>query len=218
MKRWRVRVLEVLEGALVARVIGDDQEEAFGRLQHLGALLDGQEAAVVGQGVDEDGGVLARLDDLVQVADGAGLHGTGEGAIDPARRFALEQVAAYEVACREVFVAGDRDHGQRPLGAIVARDRHRTAEAPRHVLDEARLATAGGTLEQHRDALFERGLEHLDLVADGQVVRLYVRLVLLDGVLTKGAGLVLVSKVVTDSRPPQAPRHAAATALNSRDT
>ena len=105
-------VLEVLEGALVAGVVGDDEQEAFGRLEDLGALLDRQQAAVVGQGVDEDGGVLARLDDLVQVADGAGLDGAGQRAVDPAGGLALEQVAADEVAGREVLVAGDGDEGQ----------------------------------------------------------------------------------------------------------
>ena len=182
-------VLEVLEGALVARVVGDDQQEALGRLQHLRALLQRQQAAVVGQGVDEDGGVLARLDDLVQVADGAGLDRTRQRAVDPARRLALEQVAADEVAGREVFVTGDGDDGQSLVEATAVRGRavvsidHRLAETPGHVFDEAGLAAARRALEQHRDALFEGRGEHLDLVGDREVVGLYVRLVLLDGVL-----------------------------------
>ena len=113
-------VLEVLEGALVARVVGDDEEEAVGGLEDLGALLDRQQAPVVGEGVDEDGGVLARLDDLVQVADGAGLDGAGQRAVDPARGLALEQVAADEVAGGEVLVAGDGDDGQGLVEAAVA--------------------------------------------------------------------------------------------------
>ena len=53
---------------------------------------------MVGEGVDEDGGVLARLDDFVEVADGAGLHRARERSVDPAGRLAFEQVAADEVA------------------------------------------------------------------------------------------------------------------------
>ena len=116
-------VLEVLEGALVARVVGDDEQEAVGGLEDLGALLDRQQAAVVGEGVDEDGGVLAGLDDLVQVADGAGLDGAGQRAIDPARRLAFEEVAADEVAGGEVFVAGDGDDGQGLVEVAVGRCR-----------------------------------------------------------------------------------------------
>ena len=103
------RMLEVLERALVARVVGDDEQEAIGRFDHLAELLDGQQAAVVGERVDEDGGVLASLDDFVEVADRADLHRARQRAIDPAGAIGIEQVAADEVAGGEVFVAGDGD-------------------------------------------------------------------------------------------------------------
>src|SRR3990172_6692222 len=71
-------------------------------------------------------------------------------------------------------------------------DGERTAQLPGHVLDEAGLAAASGTLEQHGDLLLEGRAEELDLVRDEQVERLPVRVVLLDSVLAKGAfGLLL---------------------------
>ena len=54
--------------------------------------------------------------------------------------------------------------GPSPLRTLVA-------EAPRHVLDEPRLAAAGRPLEQHGQASGERRGEHLDLVADRQIPR-----------------------------------------------
>ena len=66
------RVLQVLQHALVAGVVGDHEQEVGVRLDDLAALVDRQDAAVVGERVDEDDRVLARLDDLVEVADRAG--------------------------------------------------------------------------------------------------------------------------------------------------
>ena len=101
---------------------------------------------MVGQRVDDDGGVLAGLDDLVEVADRPGAHGARERPVHPHRLVAGQQVAADEVGGGQVLVAGDRDEGR--LGAAVPA----VAEAPRHVLDEAGLAAAGRPLEQHGQA------------------------------------------------------------------
>ena len=45
-------LLEVLEGALIAGVVRDDEQEAIGGGDDLTPLLDGQQAAVVGEGVE----------------------------------------------------------------------------------------------------------------------------------------------------------------------
>src|SRR5262249_45919231 len=145
-------VLQVLQRALVAGVVGDDEQEALARVDVLAALRDGKDAAVVGERMDEDGRVLPGLDDLIEIADGAGLHRASEGTIDPAGRVTFEQVAADEIAGGEVFVAGDGDERERFGDAVVAgrfvgaaavlHDRERAAELPRHVLDETRLAAA----------------------------------------------------------------------------
>ena len=136
------RVLQVLEHALVAGVVGDHEQEVGMRLDDLAALVDRQDAAVVGERVDEDGGVLARLDDLVEVAERAEPHGLRERAVDPDRLVALDQIAADEIAAGEILVAGDGDQVAGHAVRAVA------AQRVRHVLDEARLAAAGRALEQ----------------------------------------------------------------------
>jgi hypothetical protein len=89
--------LEVFGGGLVAGVVGDDEEEVGVGGHGSAEALDRQGAAVVGEGVQDDGGVLAGLDDLVEVADRAAAHGLGEGAVEPAGALGGQQVAADEV-------------------------------------------------------------------------------------------------------------------------
>ena len=48
----------------------------------------------------------------------------------------------------------------------------RPLQAPGHVLDEARLAAAGGAFQHHRQAALRGSLEHGELVAGGVVVGL----------------------------------------------
>ena len=100
-------VLKVLERALITGVVGENQEETICRFEEFPALFDWEYAPVVGQRVNEDGSVLARLDNFVQVANSTGLDRSGKWAIDPNCGIAFKQVAANEVACCEVFVAGD---------------------------------------------------------------------------------------------------------------
>ena len=45
--------------------------------------IDGQDAAIVGQRVQDDGGVLARFDHLVEVADAAFAYGAGQRTVAP---------------------------------------------------------------------------------------------------------------------------------------
>ena len=180
-------VLEVLERGLVAGVVGEHQQEALGRLEELAALVERQQPAVVGERVDEDGGVLARLDDLVEVADRPRLHGAGDRPVDPDRLVALEQVAPDEVGGAEVLVTGDGDqrHALRLVAEVLV-------QPPGHVLDEAGLAAAGRALEEDGDLLLVGDLEEVDLVADGQVEGLFGEPELLDLdllVVVVGAGL-----------------------------
>ena len=51
----------------------------------------------------------------------------------------------------------------------------RALEAPRHVFDEARLTAAGGTFEHYRELLPMALREHLNLVPERQVERLFGR-------------------------------------------
>ena len=110
-------LLQVLHHALVAGVVGQDEQEVGVRLEHLAGLVDGEDAAVVGERMDQDDGVLARLDHLVEVADRAVADGAGERTVDPDRLVALDEVATHQVAAGQVLVAGHRDqvagHGAR---------------------------------------------------------------------------------------------------------
>jgi hypothetical protein len=108
------------------------------RLNRLALLVQRHLAAMVGQRVDHHRGVLPRLDDFIEVADGPGARRHGQRAILPARAAGVQQVAAHQVAGRHVFVAG---HGDQ-----------RAAQLPGHEFDEARLAAAGRPLDHDRQA------------------------------------------------------------------
>ena len=119
--------------------------------------------------MDNDDGVLARLDHFVEVADRAAAHRRRERAVVPDRLLAFEQEATDEVCGGEVFVAGDRYE--------------RTIQTPRHVLDEARLAAARRPFQHDGQTRSVRRLEQLDLAPDRQVERLVGDDVLFDGSL-----------------------------------
>ncbi|EWS65141.1 hypothetical protein Y695_01613 [Hydrogenophaga sp. T4] len=145
------RRLQVLHEVLVAGVVGDDELEVRVGTHLLALLVQRQGAAVVGQRVDHDGGVLARFDDFIEVADGAHPRSHGERAVEPARATGFEQVAAHQVGRGHVFVASDGDE--------------RALQLPRHVFDEARLAAAGGAFEHDRQARGVGGFVQRNLVA-----------------------------------------------------
>ena len=154
------RRLEIFEDALVTGVVRDHEQEVLVGLHELGCLVDGQYAAVIGKRVDDHRGVLAGLDDLVEIADRSFADRSGERSVHPHRLFTGEQVATDQVGCGEVFVAGD---GRKWPG-----------EPPRHVLDEAGLAATRWPFEQDWEASCVGSLEDLDLVAHRQVIRLRI--------------------------------------------
>ena len=127
------------------------------RGQLLAGALERQDAAVVGQRMQHDGDVLARLHDLVEIADAAFAHRAGQRAIDPDRVAALEQIASGQIGRREIVVAGDGVQRQ--------------PEPRRHVGDEAGLAAAGRALEQQRQAPPPGMLEQRAFVAARDVGR-----------------------------------------------
>ena len=103
------RFLQILENALVAGVVGDDELEIGMGAHELAALLQRQHAAVVGQRMDDDGRVLPRLDDLVEIADRAVAHRDRERTVMPDGALGVEQVAPDQIGRGHVLVAGDRD-------------------------------------------------------------------------------------------------------------
>src|SRR5213079_1876091 len=111
----------------------------------------------VGERVDDDDGVLARLDHFVEVAYRAAAHRRRQRAVVPDGLLAFQKEATDEVCRREVFMARDRNQ--------------RTTQTPRHVLDEARLAAAGRALEHDGQARARSRLEQLDLAPDREIER-----------------------------------------------
>ena len=150
------RVLEILQHALIAGVVGDDQAETGSRVQRDPETFDGQLPPVVRERMQHDRRVLAGFDHLVEVADRSLTYGTGQRTVDPDRLVAFQQVPADQVGRREVVVARDGD--QLP------------SEVMGHRLDEPGLATTRRPLEDQRQALAIRGLEDGLFVAHRLVV------------------------------------------------
>ena len=157
-------LLQILHQALVAGIVGNHQLEIGVRFEQLALLVQRQGAAVVGQRVDHHGGVLARFDDFIQIADRADARGGGQRAIQPARAVGFEQIAADQIGGGHVFVAG---HGDQRL-----------VQFPGHVFDEARFAAAGRAFDHHRQARGIGGFVERHFVALRLVERFLVNLVL----------------------------------------
>ena len=107
--------------------------------------------------MDDDDRVRARFDDLVQIADGAEPRGPRERAVEPDGVAAANEIAAGEIARRQIVVTGDGDE--------------RPSETPGHVLDEPGLAAAGRALEHERQPARVAHLEDGDLVGRGEIER-----------------------------------------------
>ena len=107
--------------------------------------------------MDDHGGVLARLDHLVQIEDGALAHGPRQRPVHPDRFSALEQEATHQIRRRHVLVARNGDQ--------------LATEFVGHGLDEAGLSTSRGALQQHRQTAAGRRAEDLHLIADRPVER-----------------------------------------------
>lgn len=161
--------LQVLQHALVAGVVRDDQLESGGCDHRLAGLVDRQDPAVVGERMQHHDGVGTCLDELVQIADCAFAHGARERSVLPEGSVMPHEEASHQVAGAEVVVAGNRDQ--------------RTTQPPRHVLDETRLAAACRSLEHHGVTVRVAVLEDLDLVTERHVIRRLKR----PGVVMNGA-------------------------------
>ena len=114
---------------------------------------------MIGKRVNDDDCVLARFNNLIEVADGAVAHSGRQGTIVPNCLLAFEQETPNQVGSRQVFMAGDGD--QRPL------------EPPRHVFYKARLAATSRALEDYRQVGRMRRFEEIYFPANRQVVRLF---------------------------------------------
>ena len=79
------------------------------RLHDLVVLFKRQDAPRIGQGMNDNGRVLPRLNDLVEVADGPKTHGERQRAVMPHRACGLEQVTSGKVGRRHILMRCDRD-------------------------------------------------------------------------------------------------------------
>ena len=164
--------LQILQHALIAGVVRNHEQEIGMRGQQLAGLFDRQHSPMIGQRMDDDGRVLARLDDLVQIADRARAHRARQRTIHPHRFVAAQQIAADEIGRGEVFVTAD---GNQRFAEQLPRRLLLAVQPPRHVFDEARLAASGRAFQQHRQSRFVGRFEYFEFVADRQVVGLGVR-------------------------------------------
>ena len=122
-----------------------------GGLQGFAGALQDEDAAIVGEGVQHHGGVLARLHHLVQIANRPLAHGAGQGAVGPEGAVVADQMPPHQVRRGQVVVAGDGVEGP--------------AQALGHVAHQSRLAAAGGALDHHRQAMVVGLLEEVHLPA-----------------------------------------------------
>src|SRR5277367_1043662 len=111
-------------------------------LENLAALFDRQNSPMVGQRMDQNRRVLARLDDLIEIADRAAADRLRQRTVDPYGFIGLDKKTPDQIAAGQILMAGDRDE---LVGSVGQR-----GELMRHVLDEARLAASGRPLQQDR--------------------------------------------------------------------
>ena len=128
--------LELLERAAVGRVVGAHQHEGLRRLDDLAGPVEIEGATVVGQRMQDGQRVVACLDDLVEIADGAGLYGPGERAVGPHHVAAGHHESADEIRAGQIVVAAD--------------GHDRPSQQDAHVLDEPGLAASCRAGEHHR--------------------------------------------------------------------
>src|SRR5207253_307060 len=128
---------------------------------------------MIGEWMNDYDGVFARFDNFVQITNRAVTDSRSQRPVVPNGFFAFDQKPADEISRRKIFMTSDRD--QWPL------------KPPSHVLDKARLATAGRAFQNHRQARRVRRFEQTDFIVDRQVVRLVRYLVLFDGAFRHGS-------------------------------
>ncbi len=81
-----------------------------GARHHLAGPVQIERAAVVGERMQDGQRIVAGLDDLVQIADGAGLHRAGQRPVGPHHVAAGDHEPAHQIRAGQVVVAADRHH------------------------------------------------------------------------------------------------------------
>jgi hypothetical protein len=150
-ERW----FEFLERAAVGRVVGAHEHECLWCFYDFAGTVQVERSAVIGQGVEDGQRIVPGFHDLVEIADRAGLHRSGEGSIGPHHVATGHHEPTDEVRARQIVVAADGDD--------------RALQEQTHVLDQAGLPTTGRAGQHHGQTPMVGALEHLHFVAVGGV-------------------------------------------------
>ena len=106
--------------------------------------------------MQHDGDVLAGFDHFVEITDAARTHRARQRSVEPLRVATFQQVAAGEIGCGEVVMAGDRPK--------------RKPKAGSHVRHKSGFAATCRPLEQQWQLQPVGGLEYADLIAGRAVI------------------------------------------------
>jgi hypothetical protein len=109
-------VFEVFEDVLITRIVGNHQQKSVGGFDNFAELIDGEQAPVIREWMNNHRGVLTRLDHFIEIAYSAGFHGPRERAIDPCGAVGVEKIAADQIAGGQIFMTGDGHEGNSPIG------------------------------------------------------------------------------------------------------
>src|SRR5215472_10013570 len=143
--------------------------------------------------MNNDGGVLPRLDHFVEITNPAGFDGARERSVDPRRAVSIEKITADQIAGGQIFVTGNSHERHSPIRRgwmrcllrRVLDDRQGTAELPGHILDEASLACARRSFEQYRDFLAVSGFKDFYFIRVRNIKRFLADNVFFDAILLK---------------------------------
>ena len=141
-------MLKILQHVLIAWIVGDHQQKVIRRFDYLAELVDGQQTAMIGQRMNDHGGVLARFDDFIEITNAADFDRTGRAvrrssACRP-RRASNVQLDRWRLNPHDKRPSptAPRRSEKPPLLAAfeaVFDDGQRLAQFPRHVFDKPRL-------------------------------------------------------------------------------
>ena len=91
------RRLQGLQNVLIAGIVRCDQHELRAGFERFAGPFDWQNAAVIGERMQDNRHILSGFDDFVEVADGTFAHRAGQRSINPFGFAAFQQVAPDQI-------------------------------------------------------------------------------------------------------------------------
>jgi hypothetical protein len=157
------RLFQILHEALIARIVRDHQLKIGVCMDQLPLLFQRQNPAVIGQRMNDHGGILTGLHDLVQVADGAQTRRHGQRTILPAGALRIEQETSDQIGGRHIFITR---HGDQRFTQLIG-----------HVFHETGLAATRRALEHHWHANAVSGFIQFYFITGSPVVGCFFNMV-----------------------------------------